>query len=198
MRFRSWTVLACVVSIASASLALAQDPTKDTGGGPSRHFGKRGVLAFSSDTTLLIEHTSTGRTTAMFAPAADVFLIDGLSLGGFIGFEYSKMRDYDGSRFSIGPRVGYNYSFTDLLSIWPKVGLAYAHTSRDFNAADQSFSDGPDTSHDSLALNLFMPIMIHPATHFFAGLGPYLDVDLIGENRVTAYGIKLTLGGWLE
>ena len=198
MRFRSWTMLACVLSTGFASLALAQDPTKNTGEGPSRHFGNQGVIAFSSDTTLVIEHTSTDRTTVMFAPAADVFLIDGLSLGGFIGFEYSKMGDNDGTRFSIGPRVGYNYAFTDMLSIWPKAGLAYAHTSRDFNGADQSFSDGPDSSHDSLALNLFVPIMIHPAVHFFAGLGPYLDVDLIGENRVTAYGIKLTLGGWLE
>jgi hypothetical protein len=33
--------------------------------------------------------------------------------------------------------------------------------------------------------------------HFFAGFGPFLDTDLSGDARATAFGGKLTLGGWL-
>lgn len=40
--------------------------------------------------------------------------------------------------------------------------------------------------------------MLQPARHFFAGFGPFLDVDLSGDNRVTMLGAKLTLGGWLD
>jgi hypothetical protein len=39
--------------------------------------------------------------------------------------------------------------------------------------------------------------MLHPAPHFFAGFGPFLDVDLSGDNRATTWGARLTLGGWI-
>jgi hypothetical protein len=198
MRLCRSIVIACLALAPLASEAHAQDLTKNTGGGPARNFGLKGEVAFSSDATFAAEHVSNGRTTVQFAPAADVFVIDGLSVGGFIAFEYNKLGDNDGTRFSIGPRVGYNYSFTNLLSFWPKLGFAYAHTSSDYNVSQNDLSSGKRTGHDSLALSLYAPVMIHPTTHFFGGLGPFLDVDLAGSDRVTAYGIRLTLGGWLD
>ena len=118
-----------------------------------------------------------------FAPAADYFLIQNLSLGGSIGFDYEKVKGDDSVRFSIGPRVGYNFPFTNLLSFWPKLGFAYAYSSHGGSA---------------FAFNLFAPVMIHPTTHFFAGFGPFLDADLSGNDRVTIYGVKLSIGGWLD
>jgi hypothetical protein len=191
-------LVTCLVGALGANAAHAQDPTQDTGGGPARNFGGKGQLAFLSDNTLDIRHSSDKVTTIQFAPAADYFVIDNLSVGGFIGFSYAKAGNADGTRFSIGPRVGYNLPLTNMISLWPKIGLAYAHSSAGFSTRQGDVSIDTSKSNDSLALNLFVPVMFHPATHFFLGLGPYLDTDLSGDNRVTAFGIKLSVGGWLS
>jgi hypothetical protein len=52
-------------------------------------------------------------------------------------------------------------------------------------------------ANNGIALNIFVPVMMHPATHFFVGFGPFLDSDLSGDNRVTSYGLRLTIGGWM-
>jgi hypothetical protein len=185
-------------------LASAQSATEDTGRGPSHRFGHEGQLAISSDAALSIEHaTPTDVTTITLQPAADYFVMENFSVGGFIGFDYVTAGDSDATTFSIGPRVGYNITLSDLVSIWPKLGLSYAHSSRtDSRTVDDD--DGEETTventvdNDALQLNLFAPFVFHPATHFFAGFGPFLDVDLTGDDKVTTFGMKLTLGGWLD
>ena len=198
MLTRYVALVTCLVGMIAAQGVQAQDPTQDTGGGPARNFGGKGQLAFLSDNTLDIRHSSDDVTTIQFAPAADYFVIDNLSVGGFIGIAYAKAGNSDGTRFSVGPRVGYNLPLSNLISIWPKIGLAYAHSSAGYSVRQGNVDIATSTSNDSIALNLFVPVMFHPATHFFVGLGPYLDTDLSGDNRVTAYGIKLSVGGWLS
>jgi hypothetical protein len=46
-------------------------------------------------------------------------------------------------------------------------------------------------------LNLFAPVMVHPAEHFFIGFGPALDTDLTGDVKATTIAGRLTIGGWL-
>jgi hypothetical protein len=200
MRFQSFQLVVLLSVVAFApGVALAQDPTRDTGSGPSRQFGDPGQVAISSDASLVIQHSSTKTTTIQLAPAADFFVIRELSIGGFIGFDYSKTGSSDASRFSIGPRVGYNIPLSDMVSLWPKIGFSYSHTSV---STDVTITRGTTlvaaTTGDAFALNLFVPIMLHPAKHFFAGFGPFLDTDLSGDNKVTVYGGKLTIGGWLD
>lgn len=180
-------------------LASAQSATEDTGRGPSHRFGRESQLAISSDAALSIEHRSPGDvTTITLAPAADYFVIDNLSVGGFIGFRYQTAGDTSSTQFSIGPRVGYNITLTDLVSVWPKLGLSFAHSSTTTEIGDDDTTVETTVDNDALALNLFVPIMFHPATHFFAGFGPFLDTDLSGDDKVTSFGLKLTLGGWLD
>lgn len=198
MFMRNVALVTCLVGVLAGHAVQAQDPTQDTGGGPARNFGGKGQLAFLSDNTLDIRHTSDKVTTITFEPAADYFVIDNLSVGGFIGINYAKAGNADGTRFSIGPRVGYNLSFTNMMSVWPKIGLSYAHSSAGYTTSQGNVDVSTSKSNNSIALNLFVPVMFHPATHFFLGLGPFLDTDLSGDNRVTAYGIKLTVGGWLS
>jgi len=198
MRMRYFAIVTCLAGLFAVQGAAAQDPTQDTGGGPARNFGSKGQLAFLSDNTLDIRHSTDDVSSIQFAPAADYFVIDNLSIGGFIGFAYAQAGNNDGWRFSIGPRVGYNIALTNTVSFWPKIGLAYAHSSAGFSVEQGDVDVSSRESNDAIALNLFVPVMFHPAVHFFLGLGPYLDADLSGEDRVTAFGLKLTVGGWLD
>jgi hypothetical protein len=176
----------------------AQDPTQDTGGGPARNFGQSGQVAFSNENSLQVSHSSDGITTIDIAPAADFFVAKNFSIGGVIGFDYTKVGNHNGTRFEIGPRVGYNLSFTNMLGVWPRVGFSYAHSSAGYTVAMGNQDVSTSKSNDSIALNIFVPLMMHPATHFFVGFGPFLDTDLSGDNRVTAYGLRLAIGGWLD
>lgn len=156
-------------------------------------FGEPRQWAFSTDAGLSISHTTISGsdgaiTTLVVQPAFDYFVIKNLSVGGAVGLTYQKTGNDSGTRFVIGPRVGYNFELSPLLSVWPKLGFSFAHTNQ----------DGANDSANSLALNLFAPVMIHPAPHFFAGFGPFLDADLSGDARATTWGFKLTLGGWIQ
>jgi len=179
----------------------AQSLTEDTGSGPAHTFGHAGQLAISSDAALAISHTApsegSGVTNVTLAPAVDYFVIDGLSVGGFVSLDYTTIGDWDATEFGIGPRVGYNIELSDLVSVWPKIGMSFRSVSqsREVAQGDQSVAISNDSS--GVALNLFAPIMFHPATHFFAGFGPFLDASLSGDNKATSVGARLTLGGWL-
>jgi hypothetical protein len=192
--FKVFGLLALLAGIPATG--FAQSATEDTGTGPSHTFGAKGQLAISSDAALEIKHISPGDTTSItLQPAVDYFIIDQLSIGGFIGLDYATTKGGSTTRFSIGPRVGYNVTLSDLLSIWPKIGFSFATTSTDVESGG---TDTTTSSNSALALNIFVPFMFHPATHFFAGFGPFLDTDLSGDDKVTQFGLKLTLGGWLE
>lgn len=161
---------------------------------PAQRFGMQRQFAFSSDEALTLSSSSTSGvpgsvTTVLLSPAIDYFIIDNLSVGGFVLFNYTSQNDQHASTFGLGPRVGYNFSFSDLLSLWPKVGMSFDNTSTTIGAAT--------TSGTNVALNLFVPLMIHPAPHFFAGFGPFLDTDLSGDAKTTTWGGKLTIGGWV-
>ncbi len=190
--------LAAILS--APMLGHAQSATEDTGRGPSHVFGRSGQIAFSSDAALSVAHiTPADQTTLTLAPAADFFVADSFSIGGVISLNYVKAGDSDTVIFGIGPRLGYNLTLSDLVSLWPKIGVSYAHSEVSNTTALPGGAElDQGVSNDALALNLFVPFMFHPAQHFFAGFGPFLDTDLSGDNKNTTFGLKLTLGGWVQ
>jgi hypothetical protein len=196
----SFVFFACAGIVLGSPLSSeAQSAVEDTGHGPSHQFGDQGQLAISSDAAFTIEYRSPGDvSTITLAPAVDYFVMDRFSVGGFLSWSYITSGDSDSSRFAIGPRVGYNFTLSDLVSLWPKVGFSFATTTNSTkDDADDDTSVSFTQGNDGIALNLFVPFMFHPAQHFFAGFGPFLDVDLSGDNKVTVVGGKLTLGGWV-
>jgi hypothetical protein len=165
-------------------------------------FGEARQWAFSSDAALSLQRSTTSdvdgsTTTVVLAPAADYFVMRNLSVGGVISLTYTKSGDNSSTRFGIGPRVGYNLQVSRLLSVWPKIGVSFAHTNSQVETTVAGMTLTDEVDSNALALNLFVPVMVHPAPHFFAGFGPFLDTDLSGDARSTVWGVKLTLGGWL-
>ena len=194
-----WAFAATFLAAASAEAQSVTENTRATG--PAEIFGRAGQIAVASDAALTVQRRTIsdvegGTTTIQLAPAADYFVINNLSVGGFVGFDFVTSGDNDSSRFSIGPRVGYNLPFSDLVSLWPKAGFSYAHTSSTTSTSTGGTTVSTTNTADAFALNLFVPIMFHPVQHFFAGFGPFLDADLSGDQRATVFGGKLTIGGW--
>jgi len=175
-----------------------EEPLPD---GPAGEFGAPHTWALSSDAALLVQRATQSQvggaiTSVTLSPAADLFLTRNFSIGGFASFTFTKAGANDSMRIGVGPRLGYNISFSKRGSVWPKVGFSYAHTSSSVRVSN-SESSMREVEQDALALNFFVPVMFHPVTNFFLGFGPFLDSDMTGDNRATVWGGKLTLGGWL-
>jgi hypothetical protein len=184
---------------------------------PRAHFGNPGVLAFTSDMNVAFVGQSTSlpnntgdnpsQWTLTLRPSADYFIIQGLSLGGFVEYTHNNFstpnQNGPGSTstssdtFGIGPRVGYNIPFTDAISWWPLAGFAFSTTSASGGAGSNAFT-----------LLLYAPFLYHPVSHFFMGIGPVLATDVAanatpangGQSgpgpKVTTYGLQFTIGGW--
>ena len=168
-------------------------------GSQAARFGVQQQWVFSSDAGLSIANTSlSGRggstTTIQLRPSVDYFVIDNLSVGGFLGLDYAHMPIGSTTVFSVGPRVGYDIPFSGAFSVWPRLGLSFAHTRQTV----EDVIDGDDTTSSSgLALNISAPVMFHPTEHFFVGFGPAFDVDVTGDVKATTIAARLTIGGWL-
>lgn len=215
MKFsRTMSVIApSVALLAFASPILAQEdpadgepePTRSPAipevpaGTPAAMFGAEGQIAISSDVGLSIEHRTVsgegGSTTTMqLRPGLDYFIIDNLTIGGFLGLDYVKVPTGDTTSFALGPRLGYNIPFSPSFSVWPRIGFSFAHITQTTEV--DPTGDDDSISSTSLALNLFAPVMFHPVEHFFLGFGPAFDVDLTGDVKATIIAARLTLGGW--
>jgi hypothetical protein len=173
---------------------------------PSAIFGEEGQWAISSDAGLSLSNTSISdvdgsSTLLILRPSVDYFVVNYLSIGGFLGVEYASTPGGSSTQMSIGPRVGYNVPFSERFSLWPKIGFSFASTSQeeeDVETPDGEIIPGSDESSTSMQLNLFAPVMFHPVEHFFLGLGPAFDLDLTGDEKATTIAVRLTLGGWID
>lgn len=203
------TSLATVALCTLAAPVLAQDgdgertDARDVrAGSPSARFGSDGQIAVSSDAGLSLANTSLSgaddsTTRLTLRPALDWFVSDSISLGGFVGVDYTSGAGGSTSVLSVGPRVGYNLPIADRLSVWPKIGISIANTTISRDGPDGIDLGDDDDSNTSAQFNLFVPVMFHPVQHFFLGLGPALDLDLSGEQKATTVAVRLTIGGWV-
>jgi hypothetical protein len=67
-----------------------------------------------------------------------------------------------------------------------------------------------DTTDDIVSVDLYVPLLVHPAPHVFIGFGPRASYELSDslsfsneplapsvQNRATTWGASLVVGGWL-
>jgi len=199
--------ISVVTLLAVPALAQTRSPehTEVRADSPSGVFGAKGQLAISSDAGLSISNTSIdgidgSSTNIVMRPAVDYFVVDYLSIGGFLGLEHNSAPGGKSTAVSIGPRVGYNIPLSERFSVWPKVGFSFASTSQETDEVELPSGatvGGDDESSTSMQLNLFAPVMFHPVQHFFIGFGPAFDLDLSGDTKATTIAARLTLGGWI-
>jgi hypothetical protein len=212
-------VFAAVMTASSA--ALAQDPPQDpmqpppvapsmqTAGGVG--MGRQGQIVLAADMPFLttaplfkIVRTSVSMgggssTDIVIAPSGDYFIAPNISVGALVGFSNGPVLGGDGTTFGVMPRAGYSLALTDVLSIWPRLGIGYFHTS-------YSFTGGGSGSGYVIPLLIEAPILWHPANHFFIGAGPMLSLELAnsGESggmsvdlaKTTNLGVTTMIGGY--
>jgi hypothetical protein len=223
MRLRAWIL---AVSLALPATALAQDaeppppppaPTAPYAPPPAAgglQFGRQGQMVFAIDLPLantgpqfgIIHQTQSmgGPSTTLYriAPSADFFVIPNLSLGALLDFE-RQSQDVAGMNvsvtiFGIAARLGYDIPISDLVSLWPRVEIGYSHGSTDIL--------GNSATLTSIPFVLDIPLLFHPAPHFFIGPGFVFATQLTSsassggvsadQPKLTQIGVDLTIGGY--
>jgi hypothetical protein len=144
-------------------------------------------------------------TVFSIAPAADYFVIQGLSIGAQVMVGVVSTSPPMGQKgttttlYGVAPQIGYNLALTDSISFWPKVFFAYAGSSESDNGLSQSAG----------TIGLFAPFLFHIATHFYAGVGPDVATQAFvnqsqgnmnnpNPTKITTWGAMATVGGWFS
>ena len=146
-------------------------------------------------------------TRIVVQPSVDYFVAPCLSIGAQLGIDHVSIRipppppgveainaSNGGTTLSVEARVGYAVSIADTISIWPRLGLGYTHTST-------GYVYSPAVTGYSVPLSLTVPFLWHPGSHFFVGAGPAFVTQLANKSegvsgpKTTDYGITALIGG---
>jgi hypothetical protein len=176
--------------------------------GAAGEFGDAGQVVIAVDVPFQNEASQLGfvRSTTMGStstivlvrPSADYFVTPRVSVGGLIGFargdvafgEPGVSSESSITELMVGVRAGYDVRMTELVSIWGRIELIYKNLS------------GGGSGHE-LPVVVNVPILLHPAPHFFLGAGPMFSRDLIfrfgGTDipKTTDYGLQGIIGGYI-
>ena len=189
--------LVCLLAASPVRVASAQETVDNP-------MGRQGQVAIQGDFQLSFAYQSTSAaegddpdsaTTIQLAPAADFFVTPGLSLGGQLIFLRSSSGDSTLTGYGAAPRVGYFIPLGPRAGLWPAASIAYVHSSADLG-------DLGDASGYQVLFQVRAPILFQPADHFFLGIGPVFQTDLISKiededaDKDTAFGLQSTVGGY--
>jgi hypothetical protein len=177
-------------------------------------FGERGQVVFTTTATEAsigffgYSQSTASTLSESIAPGFDIFVTDHLSLGLNVALSHSSGTSFDASgaktdssetSYRIGPRVGFDIRLPGALSLWPQAELGFGG-----GTSTQTSSAGSnDHTFKQTSVQASIPLLVHPAAHFFLGAGPYAFHDLSNadqnnfENDGTTFGASFLLGGWL-
>lgn len=220
---------ACALFGATPAALAQQWPTTDpsfttpptVGLAERERFGEPGQIVLRGDFDLTaayttIKHTadrgqgipeSTAVTTIKVAPAFDVFVARNLSLGGVFGFSFDqgwldagaikgKGRDI---RISVGPELGYSFPVPPKGSIYPRIGVGFAHR---WLTTDNPIGGSQTTTGYVIQVSAQLPLVFHVAPHFFVGVGPFFRTDvksISGDkdfDKALSFGLAVDIGAW--
>ncbi len=125
--------------------------------------------------------------SAYFDPGIDWFIVRNLFIGVEGSFDYTYAKSYgaDGSLIENvhtnvggGVRLGYAIPLGEHVSIAPRISLDVqsVHSTQSV-VSGKSSSIGtplglPSTTSVGPSISAFLPVLVHPAPHFFLGIGP--------------------------
>ena len=182
-RNMQWQLLVLAAGLILSVKANAQEIGKNVSSGP---FGSMGQLVISDDLWGSIGYTSVSGPGDNFfirlTPAADYFLKENLSLGGFVTIQTAFQEGDDPLTVGLGVRGGYNIPMNGQVSLWPRIGLAVVH---DSYIGDNTY----------LEISFTAPFLVHVAPHFFIGGGPGLTTE-IGDDTSATLQVSTIIGGY--
>lgn len=139
--------------------------------------------------------SETSTTSIWFAPAADVFVTDHLSVGALVEINHSWGAITGGGQrlelpgttsLTFMPRVGFYAPFTDRIGFWGRVGLGWSSVQ---SASFDSTGSVPVTqTFRSMILDVDATITYRFTETFFMKAGPEIGVTFGGRNEVSSNG----------
>ncbi len=189
----------------------------------SAAFGAKGQWVLGGGTNIGISSTQYDASAATylsagFSPNLDYFVVRNVSIGLDLGVSYSDSRSYgtDGSLVDAkttnvfgGPRFGVNLPLGNAVSWWltGTLGIESIHTTTSLasgsSLSTSSSTGAPDTSRAGPYVSLYLPLLVHPAPHFYMGFGPTVFHEFgalqggpnIGDQQTT-FGAAFVVGGY--
>lgn len=146
--------------------------------------------------------SETSTTSVWFAPAADVFVTDHLSVGGLVEINHSWGAVTGGGQrlelpgttsMTFLPRVGFYAPFTDRIGFWGRVGLGWSSVQS--ASFDSTGSVPVTTTFRSMILDIDATITYRFTETFFMKAGPELGLTFGGRNEVSSNGQSAGAGG---
>jgi hypothetical protein len=172
-----------VLTFLAAALALTTTRRVLAFGGTARELERQGNFVVTNDAGFSFAHQIGHGDTTTFTirPALDYFVINHLSVGGAVQFDFVSGNP-GFTQFSIVPQIGYELALSDTWSFWPQADLALSF---------------PSPGNPFVTLDIFAPFLVHPAEHFFFGLGPGFSQGLTSNPSSVLTG-RFLIGGYFD
>jgi hypothetical protein len=132
--------------------------------------------------------------------ALDFAVIDGLTVGGSLGFAFTDTSSDPGgagpsfTTFLIAPRIGYVLGLNRTVQLWLRGGLTYFNASRHVDPSTLPPNTDRSSSRWGISLNLEPTLMIAPFDHVAFTASVLFDIPVAGKqsNEVTAGSVTTT------
>lgn len=154
-------------------------------GGTARELERQGNFVITNNADFVFNHQIGDRDATVFVlrPALDYFVIKNLAVGGAVEFDIAAPANGPSTtRFALAPEVGYEFALSDTWSFWPQLALPVSF---------------PNPGNPSLTLVTFAPFLVHPAQHFFVGIGPGFSQGLTSNPNTFITG-GFRIGGYFD
>lgn len=152
-------------------------------GGTAPNFERQGNFVVTNDAGFAFtQQVGRGGATAFtLRPALDYFVINHLSIGGALEFDYFSGNPAS-TLFQVAPEIGYEIALGDTWSFWPQASVPFSV---------------PNPGNVTVSIAIFAPFLIHPAEHFFFGLGPGFTQELTSP-ATTQITAAFRIGGYFD
>jgi hypothetical protein len=144
-------------------------------------FGESAETSSETYVSLLGSTSAPGAVYSVPRAGVDLFAVDGLSVGGSLGFGYTSITPANPinsmyretrSRFVATARVGYAVALSARVSLWPRLGATYVKSTSPIQGLG---------GFVYYAFTAEVPVIVTVRPHLHLGIGPTIDVGIAGS-----------------